>query len=210
MEQKNFLFAVLFALVLACGINAAEITKHENICNKKTIQLRLDMRKLWEDHIQWTRNVIISSIANLLDLDAVTQRLLENQDDIGDAFKPYFGKKVGNKLSELLRDHIVLAGAVIADAIANNTQQLHIDYAAWQKNARDIAKFLSKKNHHWSEKELKNMLYKHLELTTGEVTSRLQGDWNADIDFYDRNHVHMLMFSDLLTRGIIKKFPDKF
>jgi hypothetical protein len=204
MERKNFLRAALCTIFFVFSTNA------ETIFNKKTVHLQLDMRKLWEDHIVWTRNVIISSIANLLDLDAVTQRLLQNQDDIGDAFKPYFGKKVGNELSELLREHIVLAAAVIADAIANNTQQLNIDYEEWQKNARDIAKFLSKKNHHWSKKELKNMLYEHLELTTGEVTSRLQGDWDADIDFYDKNHDHMLMFSDILTEGIVKKFPDKF
>jgi len=31
-----------------------------------------------------------------------------------------------------------------------------------------------------------------------------------DIDFYDKGHVHMLMFSDALTDGIVKQFPDKF
>jgi len=206
MKQKNILFAMLFVIFSAFGINA----KYENICNKKTIQLRLDMRKLWEDHIVWTRNVIISSIANLLDLNDVTQRLLQNQDDIGDAFKPYYGKKIGNKLSKLLREHIILAAAVIADAIANDTPQLEQDYAKWQDNAKDIAKFLSKQNQHWSKKGLKNMLYKHLELTTGEVTARLQANWESDIQFYDENHVHMLMFADVLTKGIVKEFPNKF
>ena len=54
------------------------------------------------------------------------------------------------------------------------------------------------------------MLHKHLEYTTGEVVSRLKKDWAADIDFYDKGHIHILMLADALTDGILKQFPDKF
>jgi hypothetical protein len=42
------------------------------------------------------------------------------------------------------------------------------------------------------------------------VVSRLQGDWAADIAAYDSNHDHMLMFSDMLTDGIVQQFPTNF
>lgn len=210
MKQKSFLHIILLTSCLIFNINAEEIMRKNSLYNKEFLQLHDDMRKLWEDHIQWTRNVIISSIANLADLDAVTQRLLQNQDDIGNAFKSYYGSKAGNKLSKLLREHITIAAEVIADAIAGNTQKLNQHYEEWQENAKDIAKFLSNQNPHWSKKELKKMLYHHLELTTGEVTSRLEDNWETDIEFYDENHIHMLEFSDVLTNGIVKQFPDKF
>jgi hypothetical protein len=54
------------------------------------------------------------------------------------------------------------------------------------------------------------MLYKHLDYTTAEVVSRLKKDWVADIEAYDRGHDHMLMFSDVLTEGIVKQSPKKF
>jgi hypothetical protein len=57
--------------------------------------LKADMRKLWEDHITYTRNYIISALAELPDADAVAKRLLANQDDIGNAIKPYYGEKAG-------------------------------------------------------------------------------------------------------------------
>lgn len=205
MEQKNFLLTALCAILLVFSINA-KTNKHEGLCNKKTIQLRLSMRKLWEDHIVYTRNFIISAIANLADIDAITQRLLKNQDDIGNATKPYYGSKFGNKLSQLLKIHILIAGYVVEDAIAKDTQKFNEDYVKWQNNANDIAKFLSENNPNWSEEELKDMLYTHLKLTTGEVSSRLQENWQADINFYDKNHDHMLMFSDMLTKGIINQF----
>jgi hypothetical protein len=54
------------------------------------------MRKLWEDHITWTLNVIISFQADLPDLNAAIARLLQNQADIGNAIKPYYGDVAGN------------------------------------------------------------------------------------------------------------------
>src|SRR5215211_2147607 len=54
------------------------------------------MRKLWEDHITWTRLVIIGVFQDLPDLNESTQRLLQNQVDIGNAIKPFYGEAAGN------------------------------------------------------------------------------------------------------------------
>jgi hypothetical protein len=205
MKQKSLLCIAFMLLFLS--INDSLCT---HMRTKKAIDLRLDMRKLWEDHIVYTRNFIISAIANLEDINAVEHRLLRNQDDIGNAFKPFYGPKVGNKLTKLLREHILLAADVVADAIANNMSKFNKDYKKWKENAVDIANFLSKINRHWSKEDLKKMLYKHLALTTGEASSRLKKHWEADIRFYDENHIHMLMFSDVLTKGIVEQFPEKF
>src|SRR4051812_39140041 len=55
------------------------------------VETRMAMRKLWEDHITYTRNYIISALGGLPDADAIAQRLLANQADIGNAIKPYYG-----------------------------------------------------------------------------------------------------------------------
>src|SRR5262249_39736423 len=136
MEQKNFLRVVFFMiLVLGVGVGycqtkrtqRTQMNKNGCMCTKNITQLHLGMRKLWEDHIVYTRNFIISAIANLEDKDAVTKRLLQNQDDIGNAIKPYYGEEAGNALIKLLREHILIAADVVADAIANNTQKLNQD-----------------------------------------------------------------------------------
>ena len=81
------------------------------------------MRQLWEDHITWTRLVIVSAATlpdALPDLDPTVQRLLRNQDDIGDAIKPFYGDAAGEELSRLLREHITLAAELIAAAKAGD------------------------------------------------------------------------------------------
>ena len=174
------------------------------------VEVRVAMRKLWEDHITYTRNYIISALADLPDADAVAKRLLANQDDIGNAIKPYYGEEAGKKLSDLLRQHIMIATEVVKAAKAGNKQQLDDAQKKWSANGKDLAAFLSGANPNWQKKDLEDMLQKHLDLTSGEVVGRLKKDWAADIKSYDEGHAHMLMFADTLTSGIAKQYPDKF
>jgi hypothetical protein len=189
---------------------ASSTSMYETSRATAAVEVKMAMRKLWEEHIVYTRNYIISELAGLPDRDAVAQRLLRNQDDIGNAIKPYYGDAAGKKLSALLREHIVVATEVVKAAKAGNKTQLADAQKKWTANGKEIAAFLSGANPNWPKKALEEMLQKHLDLTTGEVVGRLNKDWAADIKAYDDGHTHMLMFADTLTDGIAKQFPAKF
>ena len=93
---------VLFALITFVGLSNA-VVKAPMPLSQSAVNLNTDMRKLWEDPITYTRNYIIRALANLEDTSKVAERLLKNQDDIGDAIKPIYGDEAGNKLAALLR-----------------------------------------------------------------------------------------------------------
>lgn len=174
------------------------------------VVLDREMRKLWEDHIAFTRNYIVSAIGGLPDTDAVALRLMKNQDAIGDALKPFYGPQLGDALTKLLREHIRIAADVVKAAKAQDTLLLEVQQRRWLENANDIAKLLSDANPNWKRVELEDMLHRHLDLTTREVTARLQKDWAEDIAAYDAGHEHMLMFADDLAAGIARQFPKNF
>jgi hypothetical protein len=205
---------VLFVVVSASTVSYGQPMKSEMptnmVLSKSSVELKLAMRKLWEDHITYTRNYIISALAGLEDISKVAERLLKNQDDIGDAIKPIYGEEAGKKLAALLRDHILIATEVVKAAKMGNTEELAKASKKWNANADDISVFLSGANPNWAKNILQDMLYKHLEFTTQEVVSRLKKNWASDIEAYDKGHVHMLMFADILTDGIVKQFPSKF
>lgn len=172
--------------------------------------LRANMRKLWTDHVSYTRNFITSSLAGLEDTDAVTKRLLRNQDDIGNAIKPIYGKEAGDKLAVLLRDHILIAAEITNAAKAGNNEAVSAGKERGRRNAGDIARLLSGANPNWSEKQVANMLFSHLDYVIAQVTARLKKDWAGDIEANDKGLDHMLMFADVLANGIVKQFPKKF
>jgi hypothetical protein len=214
--MKRFLVIMMILFVVAPASAAFPAQQKKGRMPTKmassgsSVELRVGMRKLWEDHITYTRNYIISSLANLEDAGMVAGRLLRNQDDIGDAVKPFYGVETGKKLSELLRAHIVIATEVVTAAKTGSNEELTKANRKWYTNADEIALLLSSANPHWQKDDLKIMLYKHLEFTTQEVVSRLKKDWASDIDAYDKGHVHMLMFADVLADGIVKQYPDRF
>ena len=169
------------------------------------------MDKLWEDHVSWTRLYIFSATASLPDKDATAQRLLQNQLDIGNAIKPIYGDAVGEKLAELLKDHIMIATEIIDAGKAGDSVKKDEPSNRWNANADDIAAFLSEANpKNWPIAEMKKMMRDHLDLTTAEVVVRLQGDWAADIAAYEKVHTQILKMADMLSTGIIKQFPNKF
>ncbi|MFB3910523.1 MAG: hypothetical protein ACE15D_19200 [Candidatus Eisenbacteria bacterium] len=171
---------------------------------------RNDMRKLWEDHITWTRMYIVSAAADLPDLGATANRLLANQEDIGTAIKPFYGDAAGEQLTSLLRSHILTAADLISAAKAGNTDGTQKASVRWYANADSIASFLNGANpQNWPLDDMKQMMKDHLDLTLEEAVDRLHGDYEGDIAAYDKVHDEILKMADMLSDGILAQFPDR-
>jgi hypothetical protein len=168
-------------------------------------------RKLWEDHVTWTRLAIVSFAAGLPDLQATEARLLANQVDIGNAIKPYYGRAAGNRLTALLKEHILGAVALLQAAKSGDQAQIGKASTAWYANGNQIADFLSAANpRNWPRSEMRAMMKTHLDQTLKEAQDRLQGRYAADVRDYDEVHDHILAMADALSAGIIHQFPKRF
>jgi hypothetical protein len=213
MNRKLQIGLAAIVATLALFVPTALGAPHHNGDNAATpaaVQLRVQMRKLWEDHITWTR-MVIDFAAGLPDLTTAEQRLLRNQTDIGNAIKPYYGAAAGNALTKLLRTHILEAVPVLQDAKAGDQAKLKSALAAWYANADQIARFLSKANpSSWPFSATRSMMHMHLDLTTKEAVARLQGKWTADVAAYDAVHREILEMADSLSSGIVAQFPSRF
>jgi hypothetical protein len=172
------------------------------------------MRKLWEDHIIWTRQFIVSAATlpgDLPDIGPTTDRLLANQDDIGEALRPFYGKAAARRITNLLREHILTAAELVAAAKAGDSARVEAASAAWYANADDIARALHRLNReHWPLAEMKAHMKDHLDLTLAEAVARIEGRYADDIAAYDEVRLQILVMADMLSDGIIAQFPGKF
>jgi hypothetical protein len=206
--KKITTFLILCAIVIIGASYTISPAKCDN--SSAGVELKTNMRKLWEDHVTWTRNVIFNIMDDLPGTDEAVKRLLKNQDDIGDAIKPYYGADASKKLTELLRTHITQAADLLKAAKTDKQADFDAINKKWKENADEIATFLSKANPNWKLEEMKKMMQDHLKLTTDEAVARKKKDYAADVKAYDNVHDEILKMSDMLTMGIIKQFPDKF
>jgi hypothetical protein len=214
----TMLVALLSALVALAVAGGHDALAHEHATHgkkgaisQKELALRNDMRRLWEDHVTWTRLAIISLTTGAPDTDATVGRLLRNQTDIGDAIEPFYGTAAGDELTRLLREHILIAADLVLAAKAGDADAVAEAQARWTANADEIAGFLARANpRFWKLDEMQAMLHEHLRLTTNEALARLQGDWAADVVVYDEIHLQALEMADMLSTGIVKQYPRRF
>ncbi len=174
------------------------------------MSLKLAMRKLWSDHVFWTREYIVAAIVDTPNANEAAARLLRNQEDIGNAIIPFYGQQAGAKLTELLKQHIMGAVDLVATAKSGDQKKFADADMKWTKNADEIASFLSGANPNWPKKDVTDLLYLHLKLTKEEATAVLTKKWNDAVKKFDEIYTEIIVLADALTDGIIKQFPNKF
>jgi hypothetical protein len=212
--MKTFMMASLVALgtvlvASATAVRAQEKPPSTDGASASTM-LRQDMRRLWSDHVIWTRAYIIAAVGDQPDQQAAAARLMKNQDDLGAAVAAYYGKPAGDQLAALLKQHIAIAVDLITAAKAGDKAAQQQADSKWHGNGEEIADFLSKANPNWPRATLVDMMNTHLSTTTSEVVARLTKNWDDDVRAFDAVYQHILMMSDALSDGIIKQFPQKF
>ena len=163
-------------------------------------------RKLWFEHVVWTRSFIISTAADLGDRKAVTDRLLRNPSDFENVLKPFYGTEKAKRFNNLLTEHLTIAARLVNDAKAGNTEAVNEERRKWYANADEIADFLSGINPYWSKNEWMLMLHDHLKLTETEAVERLSGQYAQDVSLFDAIEDQALMMGDTMAEGIFKQF----
>src|SRR5262249_49224301 len=168
------------------------------------------MRKLWEDHVTWTRLAIVTFADGSAGFSATATRLLQNQTDIRNPIAPFYGAAAGQQLSALLHDHITIAVQILQDVKAGDTTAFAADKARWYDNANQIADFLSAANpRFWPDDVMRAAMKEHLDQTLAEASDELAGNYDASVTDYEAIHLHILALADLLSSGIMRQLPNR-
>lgn len=202
-------FILALAATAACA-SAATSGMPVGAAPTPASQLHDAMRKLWSDHVVWTRLYIVDAAAGAPSTQTTAARLLRNQEDLGNAIVPYYGAAAGAKLTDLLKQHILIAVDLVTAAKAGDNAKVADADRRWHANANDIATFLSGANPNWPKATLLSMLNQHLALTTQEATAQLQGRWADSGAAFDQIFNQIIGMADALSDGIVKQFPGKF
>lgn len=188
------------------GVSSAKWQK-----SAKYQELNKAMRELWSAHMYWTLLTVDAFYNDPKGIDAKLHRLLQNQKDIGSAIVPFYGQVAGDKLAELLKEHI--QGAVPVLQAAKNDDKAALDKAVknWYANAKEIGDFLASANpKNWMAKDTESALEMHITHTIAYSVSILKSDYTQSFGGFEEALHHMLHLADILSDGIAKQFPEKF
>jgi len=190
---------------------AHSMTAGKATTTPKALALHDAMRDLWQAHGTWTERAIVDYVGGLPDAEAAIARLLQNQAEIGDAVKPFYGAKGGAELTTLLKAHINAAVALLVAAKSGDAPATAKAKAAFYANGDEVAAFLHAANpRQWSLPAMRTMMRVHLDQVVGLAVDQLEGRYNAAIDLYNHYIDHLLDMADMLSNGIVHQFPARF
>ena len=176
------------------------------LCIDSRTDIENTIRKLWSQHVYWTRFFIISTAEELEDLSYVTKRLLENPGDFAQVLKRFYGTEKSEKFKNLLTEHLKIAGDLVNADKVMNTEKANILRKEWYENADQIAVFLSEINPYWDYKKWQKMMYNHLDMTEKEAAYRLKKEFPKDINMFGFVENEALEMADYMSLGIIRQW----
>ena len=186
------------------------VPNNDDLNQTKVTELRNSLHDLWVEHIVWTRQYIVAAAADQPDAPFAADRLMRNQEEIGNAIKPFYGDQAGDQLTSQLKDHILIAVDLLEAAKTENSTALEQSEQKWYANAEEIATFLSEANPNWTKEDMVNMVNEHLSLTKTEAVARLTGDYATDVTTFDALYQHAVSMADEFTIGIVNQFQERF
>ena len=207
--KKFALLSMFIGALFFQSCEKDEIAAPDDTLNN--VVFKEEMRYLWSDHAVWTRDVIVGLLDQSPVANASLTRLLANQVDIGNAIRPYYGDAAGQALTDLLTEHIVVAGDLLIAARDGNTPGFNEAKLKWYKNGEDIAVFLNTANpENWLLDHMKRHMKDHLDFTLAEAVAHLQGNYTDEVKAYDEVYEQLMHMADIFADGIAKQFPKKF
>lgn len=174
------------------------------------IGLNNRMRLAWEQHIYWTRMLLVSIFSRLSDEQAVTNRLLQNPQDIGMVFGAYFPEAEVSLFTRLLTEHVQLGGALFTALREGDQTRAEMINRQWYANADQLSAVLARMSPNYRYGEIRNMLYQHLGMVKEQAAYYLRGSYEESIQEFDASEQQVLVMADYFVDGIIQQFPEDF
>lgn len=208
MKHKKYSgITFIIGLLLGTGIGYYLTYRLPGLCQRSHISekhcaLRRSLDKLWTDHVIWANASMIATLTEKPEAKNYSDRLLKNQEDLGNAIAPYYGPEAGAHLTTLLKEHTTLALALFKAAHQEKMTAFKELTQKWHSNAQAIALFLEQINPHCPQKKLTDLLHEHLALTAYQLQAYLHGNWENVIKSFDKTREQILIVSKTMADGI--------
>lgn len=208
--MKNILNKILFGILLLLLSNSSFAQNPANLNIDKKLLLKAELARLWIDDAIYTRQAIFCLIDRLPGTEETLYRLYKNQEDMGEVFTKYYGRKAGDEFCQLISSNTALLIRIIREKDLGNSIEINKAEQKLHNNYDEIIDYLCKVNPKLNKEVLKKGIYLQYDLLSNEIDLRERRAYDADIENFDLIITECLNISHLLSEALYYQFPAKF
>lgn len=175
------------------------------------VELKLALRDLYSGHIFWVRNVVMETKhGDKAAAKVAEEQVVQNAKAIAESISPYYGKEASDKLFKLFAAHYGAVKDYMTATFAGKKGAQKAAVDKLNKNAEEIAVFLSSANPFWPKDALLSALAAHGGHHIAQIDAVSKKDFAAEAKTWEPMKGHIYAIADILADGIVKQFPEKF
>ena len=145
---------------------------------------------------------MVSMAADLPDQQELVTALIDNAEEIADLFGRYYPENTVNSLRDLLVRQVELTGGLITQKKEGRTKDTVEQVRRLNENADRIAELLASATPEYEESVLKEMFRMHVDLTGQEISERLAGNYEKDLQTFWNIQRQIIAMADYLASGL--------
>ncbi len=111
---------------------------------------------LWTERLVWVRQLILSIMLNLRDVNFVAQRVQRNDVELGQILESVYGVEAGREFERLLGEYIRILSEVASTIKAGG--KTDILEQRWREFIEEISDFLSQLNPYWQKSAVESLI----------------------------------------------------
>jgi hypothetical protein len=212
MVKKRLRLAILSMMVLLLVVPSLTFAQMKGPAVKPPSKVKLQraLRDLWVSHIFWVRNVVLSTKYGDKEAAKIAEdQVVQNAKEIANSIAPYYGKEASDKLFTLLAGHYGAIKDYMNAAFTGNKDGMKAASDKINKNAEEIATFLSSANPNWPKQTLLGALIAHGGHHMAQIDAIQKKDFTSEAKVWDGMKNHIYKIADVLAQGIVKQFGPK-
>jgi hypothetical protein len=155
---------------------------------------------LWTERLVWVRQLILSIMLSLRDLNFVAQRVQRNDAELGQILGSIYGPEAGQQFGDLLGEYIRILSEIAATIKAGNDTDLLMQ--RWAGSAEEIAEFLSQLNPYWEKSVVASLINDEMKLEFNFASELKKEQYEQGISDFDTAYDRALQAAQLMVYGV--------
>ncbi|HWQ79578.1 MAG TPA: hypothetical protein VN381_12205 [Anaerovoracaceae bacterium] len=171
------------------------------------MNILLTFQKLWTQISIWLRSVLVATLYDLPNREAVINEVFNTTLSFYNIFRLFYGVNIATQFYNMLNRYVTTAWRLIEAFVENNQGDIDSNTVQLYQIADEMAVFLSPLNIHWSENQWRYLLNQFTNLFISEIIAMLQGNYTQEIAIFNRLDDITDIIGSYMARGILSSEP---